>query len=643
MERAFEKISKTQIAMCGIFGTINYKVAAPDMILDRLRHRGPDEQNHVSFGKVDLYHTRLAIQDLSPAGRQPMSHNGVHITFNGEIYNHLELREKYGIKHPSRSDTMTILLLYERLGINMLEEFDGMFALGLYDTTQGKLYLARDRAGKKPLFLWSRGDRFAFSSELNVLAHLVRPSINPEAISDFLYLGYHYREQTPYEGVTEIGGGMVVEINLESYGVKRRQWFDMAACYQRSSALSNEEALAQLDWKLHQAVKRRIDSSDLEVGAFLSGGIDSGLITAIASEYKTNLRTFTVRMPGAYDESALAQTVVERYRTRHETIDLSFDHIREDLVGILSNYGEPFFDSSAIPSYYVAQAARPHITVVLNGDGADELFGGYRRYVPFTYFDFFNKGNMAGGAARLLSRILPPAHEKKSSYNYLYRLIQLAGYERPVDVYNAATTDLFAGFSDAFVQPPGLRGISRMLAGITEMPVSPLKKILLADFNALLFSDLLPKMDIATMAHSLEGRSPFLSKELMEFAPSLPDHLKIQKGMTKFLLRTLAQQYLPAELTAQPKRGFEIPLKQWMDGELKEMTMDYLTGSAGAVFPEYIRVGFVRNLLAKKVAVSDEKRAKMLFALLALEIWHRHVATPIQGKPVAAAGICYPE
>lgn len=611
--------------MCGIFGTINYAVADKQSVIQQLFHRGPDEQSYMGCGNVDLYHTRLAIQDLSPAGRQPMTHGDLHITFNGEIYNHMELRAKYGLTHPSRSDTMTILLLYEKLGLDMLREFDGMFAFCLYDTGKMKAYLVRDRAGKKPLFLWNKGDRFVFSSELNALNSLVRPSINTAAIADYLYLGYHYRTQTPYLDVTEVENGTVTEIDLQTYAIKRTQWFDMSACYLEKAALSREEAVRLLDEKLRLAVRRRIDSSDLEVGSFLSGGIDSGLITAMAAGYKKDLRTFTVRLPGAYDESVLAQSVAQKYETKHATIDISFTHLKNDFVRIVSNYGEPFFDSSAIPSYYVAKAARQHITVVLNGDGADELFGGYRRYVPFRYWDFFGKRRFSRMAANGLSGILPAAHEKQSVYNYLYRLVQFAGYDRPAQIYSAATTDLFVGFEGAFIKAPALTALTNMLSGVSGMPISSLDKILLADFNALLFSDLLPKMDIATMAHSLEGRSPFLSKELLEFAPSLPDKYKVHGSTTKFLLRVLAAKYLPGELIGQPKRGFEVPLKQWMDGELREITGDYLFGRGALLYPEVMDAGFVKDLFDRKVRVSDEKRAKMLYSLLCLEVWNRHV------------------
>ena len=612
--------------MCGIFGTINYNIKHnSDIILRELMHRGPDEQNYLSKNSVELIHTRLAIVDLTESGRQPMTHNGLYISFNGEIYNHLELRKKYNLQHPSRSDTMTMLLLYEKIGIKMLEEFDGMFAFCLYDTNAEKVFLARDRAGKKPLFIWQKNDSLVFSSELNVLNQIIRPQIDRPAVSDYLYLGYNFKSQTPYEDVWELENGSFHQIDLITQNHRTEKWFDIADIYKNKITLSEAEALHQLDTKLNNAVKARLESSDVEVGAFLSGGIDSGLVTAIASKNGNSLKTFTVRMPGAYDESQLALKVAQKYNTVHTPIDISFDHLKNDFEKIISNYGEPFSDDSAIPSFYVAEAAKEHITVVLNGDGADELFGGYRRYVPFRHFDFFSTNKQLGSTIGALSSLLPVAHEKKSSYNYLYRLMEFASYKDIVSMYCAATSDLFVGHEKVFNKAPELTSIRLMLQDIKSLPITGLQKMLLADFNAILFGALLPKMDIATMAHSLEGRSPFLAKEILEFAPSIADKYKIRGVKTKYLLRTLAKKYLPEELIDQPKRGFEIPLKVWMDNDLKEILHDYAF-SSNALYPEFIDKKFLTDLYNRRINISDEKRAKMLYTVLCLEIWNKQVS-----------------
>lgn len=609
--------------MCGIFGTINYEIPVDQQeIFQGLWHRGPDEQDRQSIDNLQLYHTRLAIQDLSPSGKQPMEYNGLMIVFNGEIYNHLDLREKYGLESASNSDTRTILMMYELMGMKMLEEFDGMFAFALYDLKNRMLYLARDRAGKKPLFIYRKGNTWMFSSELNILSQIARPEIDYAALSDYLYLGYHYRKSTPYLHTSELENGHYLKLDPQNMKEQEVTWFNMQEGYKQESKLNHEDSIAQLDHLLQIAVRRRMDSSDLDVGSFLSGGIDSGLVTAIAAKHANRLNTFTVRVPGSYDESGLAAKVAKSYGTNHTVVDIDFSSLQGDIETILSGHGEPNCDNSAIPSYYVAKAAKQHTTVVLNGDGADELFGGYRRYVPFRHLDFFQPNNLTKISAKILSGILPIANEKQSYYTYLYRLLKFASYSDVVKIYCSASSDLFVGFEDQFLRRPLMKDISSDLLAINKLPLSALNKILLMDFQSMLFSRLLPKMDTATMAHSLEGRSPFLSKELLEFAPGLPDHFKIHNVTTKSILRDLAVNYLPEELINQPKRGFEIPLRKWVDEELKTLINDYLLAK-DTLYSRIIKKSFIEDLLAKKIRVSDERRAKMLFCVFGLEVWYK--------------------
>ena len=288
---------------------------------------------------------------------------------------------------------------------------------------------------------------------------------------------------------------------------------------------------------MHTAVKRRLESSDLEVGCFLSGGIDSGLVTAIASGIIVILKTFTVSFEGEYDEAPLAKLVAEKYKTHHTEINISFDHLKNDVEKILSNYGEPFFDSSAMPSYYVSKEAKKYLTVILNGDGADELFAGYRRYVPFSKYDFFKKNLLVKNGASFFKKILPPSNNKKSKYNYLYRLASLASKSH-LEIYLSAGVDIFEDYEQYILQPDFdyLSTMKKDFDVIATANLSGLKKIMNMDFDTNLFSDLLVKMDIATMANSLEGRSPFLSKEIFEYAPSINDKFKINGTTTKYLL-----------------------------------------------------------------------------------------------------------
>lgn len=612
--------------MCGIFGTLNLAISnRASEIFSGLYHRGPNARGLSIEDNVELFHTRLSIQDLNVTGRQPMHHHGLTIVFNGEIYNHMELRKEYGIHAESNSDTKTLLMLFELMGMRMLDKLDGMFAFAIYDQFRNELFLARDRAGKKPLYMFNQGDGFAFSSELNILYQMFKPEIDYSSLSAYLYLGYHYRKATPYDSVRELENGHYLKINTKSGKQSQIKWFDMSSFYQQKNRLSYEESIDELDRKLKLSVNRRIDSSDLEIGSFLSGGIDSGLITAMAALHKPSLKTFTVRIDGSYDESPLALQVAQKYDTQHTVVDISFSDLNNNIEQILINYGEPYCDNSAIPSYYVAQAAKKYVNVVLNGDGADELFGGYRRYVPFKYFDFLNSGNFSRISAKMLSGILPMAHEKKSSYNYIYRLLKFASYSNVLKTYSAATSDIMVGYEDQFLIDPDLDDINDDLRKINRLNLSPLKKLLLMDFQTILFSGLLPKMDIATMAHSLEGRSPFLSKELLEFAPGLSDDYKINGLNTKYILRDLSRKYLPKDLISQPKRGFEIPLKNWVENQLKDIINDYLL-SGDSLYPNIIRKNFVIDLINKRVKISDEKRAKILFDVFALEVWYKNIS-----------------
>lgn len=607
--------------MCGIAGSVHFPLNIPRLTKD-LWHRGPDAQSTFTDGDLQLHHHRLSILDIESGG-QPMHYEHLTIIFNGEIYNHQEVRKKYGFSCTTHSDTETILHAYLKLGAACLHEFDGMFALVIYDRKENRLFAARDRAGKKPFYYYHSGSQFVFASELNALKNQVRPEINEQHISQYLYYGSFHRSSTPYKNIFELPPGHYAYINLGDVNIQLHQWWSAGMFYEKPLQVSENEAADRVDSLLHTAVKRRLESSDLEVGSFLSGGIDSGLVTAIASQYNSSLKTFTVSFSGSYDEAPLAKLVAEKYNTAHTEIKISFDDLQQDIEKILANYGEPFYDDSAIPSYYVSREARKYLTVILNGDGSDELFGGYRRYVPFAKYDFFGKPAILTAIASFMKKIMPVVHEKQSKLNYLYRLADLAS-QKGTDVYYSSTTDIFTGYEKHFVQPAEILagGLPEQLSAVKKLPLSGLQKIMLMDFNSILPDILLVKMDIATMASSLEGRSPFLAREILEYAPGLPDRLKIKGTTTKYLLRRLAARYLPEELIHQPKRGFEVPLKQWVDRELKDVIFSYLQ-SGDSYAAGYAEKTFIRQLLDRKVKVSDEKRAKMLYTLFALDVWYK--------------------
>ncbi len=610
--------------MCGIAGAINFQLPF-DTLRERMFHRGPDEQNSFMDGNVGFYHLRLSILDIS-GGCQPMHlSDRFTIIFNGQIYNHAELRKIHGLKGKSYSDTETLLLLYERFGKEMLHLLDGMFVFAIYDNQNREVFIARDRAGKKPLYIFNDQNKVVFASELNALKAMLPLEMEQKNFPHYFRLGVFYRHFTPYKNVREMEAGTWIVFKCDSLELQSERWWNIHDHYMKRQSDDLPAAMAKTDSLLQEAVKSRLASSDLEVGCFLSGGIDSGLTTAIASSINHNLKTFTVSFPGAYNEAPLAKLVSEKYGTQHTEIELSFDHLRDDVEKVIMNYGEPFFDSSAIPSFYVSREAKKHLTVILNGDGADELFGGYRRYVPFAKYDFFSKPGILTNAAKFVSGVLPPPSDKKAYYNFAYRLFELAS-KKDVGIYFSAGLDIFEGFEKHLLHknPQDVENIRRDFFKITSSEMSGLKKIMNMDFDTNLFSDLLVKMDIATMANSLEGRSPFLSKDLLEYVPGLNDDLKIRGATTKFLLRNLAKKYLPANLIDQPKRGFEVPLKNWVNGELRSVIGDYLV-SPSALHPSFVDKKFTQSLLDSRHRVPEEKRAKMLWTLFCLEVWYKNI------------------
>jgi asparagine synthase (glutamine-hydrolysing) len=605
--------------MCGIAGSVHYPLSI-GQVSALLAHRGPDEQQGWQDETVHLINTRLAIQGLGEDGRQPMHLQRYVIVFNGEIYNHRELREKYQLTCAGNSDTETILHLYRAIGKRMLAELDGMFAFCLYDREAGTLWMARDRCGEKPFYYYTHNDVLVFASELKALTALVKVNIDDQKISNFLAIGYLVGDQTPYREVRQLPAGHEAEYEIASGRLAVAPWCSRFDDFnQRPFEGAFQDGLEEADRLLNLSVKRRVRTSEREVGTFLSGGIDSGLMAAYAARHVTRLRTFTMAVDWLFDESPLAREVSNHLGTNHQEIHIGLNDLANDIETIFLNYGEPMVDDSIIPSYYVAREAARHVPVVLTGDGGDELFGGYRRYVPFSKIDFLS--NRMRAVVAPLHRFMPFPRNKMHHYNYAYRFIGLLAKEW-VEVYFAATLDLLHDFHEAFQVLPDYTAYSHLIEPVVDLKWAGLQKIMYLDNMTLLPEVLLKKMDIATMAHSLESRAPFLSAELLPFSAQLPVSWKIKGTKTKYLLRQLAQKHLPHHISQQPKRGFEIPLQQWVDNQLKTVIRDHLSPSTAYV-KQIMTPAFVDHLLRDKNEFNPEKRAKALFALLSVEIWKR--------------------
>jgi len=577
--------------MCGIAG-FNFKLSdkEKEFVFNKLNHRGPDEKG-LYEDKISLFHTRLSIQDLKNS-HQPFFYNDYVIVFNGEIYNHLDLRIKLSdFNFKTKGDTETLLYYFLKYGADGLNEIDGMWSFCIYDKKANKLYLSRDRAGKKPLFYYKKNKKFGFSSELNVFKFLDL-SLDEKEIKLYLHSGFL---ESPYYEIKEINPGSLVEVNLENLEMKEFKYFDIYEVYKEEKIKDEKEAIFLIDKALNKSVKNRIISTDVGFGAFLSGGIDSGLVVAKASEFQ-KINTYTVKFEDSFDESSLAKLVSQKYNTNHTEIEINTKNLKDEIVDIILGYGKPFFDSSAIPSFYVSREARKYEKVVLNGDGADELFGGYRRYVPLRY------------SLISFAKLLPKLKANKRSLKmFLYRLKRASkynGFKR----YNVMLNDLFI---DEFE----FREYDEF---INSLDLDEFDKMLYLDFIWNLRYGLLMKMDIATMRNSLEARSPFLSKYFLEIAPRIDKSLKVKKFNTKYILRELAKKYLPDELITAPKRGFEIPLIKWVNEDLNEVIMDYLRYG---FYKNFIDSKLVDKIINRKIEIPEERRAKIIYLLFVLEVW----------------------
>jgi len=603
--------------MCGIAALVNFQNINTESIVSSLYHRGPNEQSVTTLRNVTLIHTRLSIQDIS-LGSQPLTVGNYTIIFNGEIYNHLEIRSLLNFKkYKTNSDTETFLTLFIEKGISGFDLVDGMFAFVIINNKSNEIIFGRDRIGKKPLYYFHKENRLFISSELKTLSNNL-PSLdkNYESIESFFKFGFFLSGTTPFKNVIEVQPGFILRTGLDRIQISSLQYFNIAKYYQIRNRMSLSNIIDKVESDLRRSIKDRIESSDIEVGAFLSGGIDSSLIVSLAKNMSFNLKCFTIAFKGENDESLLAKKTIEMLGFDHKVLSIETD-IKNDIEKILSLYGEPFMDSSAIPSYYVSREASKYIKVVLNGDGADELFGGYRRYVIsnnniLNFLKYF--GNII--------HLMPHPRAKDSYYNYLYRLINLSR-KKGIDYYLASTNDIFEDYHTFSEDNPYLIEMENLVSEVNEFPISVLKRNMLLDKKLILPSDLLKKMDIASMSNSIEARSPFLSKYMLEFAPTIEDKYKIKGLKTKYILRSLAKKYNLGHIYKQPKRGFEVPLIKWVNEDLGDMIRDSIKSEKSLEY--FFNKTFINNIINKKIKLPEDKRSKMMWSMFTYSIWNQNI------------------
>ena len=594
-----------------------------------LAHRGPDGCGVHADGAVGLAHRRLAVIDLSETGRQPMTYGGgLWITFNGEIYNFPSLKaelETLGHAFRSQSDTEVILAAYRQWGVQCVSRLRGMFAFALWDPSVRALLLARDRIGKKPLYYRLDRDGLAFASEPK--AFLAEPgfAVAPVPQSLLCYLGLHYvpASRSAFAGLNRLPPGHILVANRD--GVRVERYWRLRFTPKRE--IKEADAAEELFARLKEATSVRL-ISDVPLGAFLSGGIDSGLTVAMMSQLTPGrVKTFSIGFEErAYDENRYAKLVADRFSTDHQQLV-----VRPDAVGILPrliwHYNEPYSDSSAIPMWYLAELTRRSVTVALTGDGGDENFAGYDRYAATRLAGWYDRMPRAiGAAARGTVMALPDAPDVRS----WSRLKRFAAALPQTREHRYAS--LLAPFSTEELSELCTQEFQRQADHVdptaelthwydeTDAP-DFIDATLDVDVNSYLPDDLLVKVDIATMAHGLEARNPFLDHELMEFAASLPSSFKLHGLTQKYLLKMAARPVLPAEVIDRPKRGFGVPLDVWFRGELRELMSDVLLGSrfkARGYFNQAVVERMVREHVEGK-----RKRHHQLWSLVVFELWHQ--------------------
>ena len=626
--------------MCGIAGIVDSSGAGIEKGLleamaARMEHRGPDDQgiflsDNECGARCGFAFRRLSIIDLS-SGHQPMASEDGRVTliFNGEIYNYRELRaelEKEGTKFRTNSDTESILHLYQRYGIeDCLKKLRGMFAFALWDSKDGALYVARDRTGQKPLVYCEREGKLSFASELAPLLEdkTIRPVVDWESIFHYLTFMCVPAPRTAFKGVKKLPPAHYLVYRGGKLTVSRYWRLD----YRKKIKIDREAACERIRELILESTRLRM-ISDVPLGAFLSGGIDSSSIVAamsMASLDGSPVRTFSIGFAEEkFNELPFARMVAEQYGTVHEEFMVEPNAL-EILPMLVEHYGEPYADSSAIPTYYLSKMTRRHVTVALNGDGGDESFSGYGRHYAMRLAEKLHQ--VPGGVLRLAANgfgALEKKSDRHSLPNRAKRFLEAAGLERhqryvrwmgffeDVDKCDLLSREALELAGDADSE-------ELMMELFSEEPgLDPLDSILRADAEFYLPNDLLVKVDIATMANSLEGRSPFLDHRLMEFAASLEPSLKLPGRNLKGLLKEAVSPWLSRDILEKPKWGFAVPIGQWFRGEMSDFLKDNLLGGSRSGFFEK---GKVESLIAEHQH-GGRDLAHHLWILLMFELWH---------------------
>ncbi len=613
--------------MCGITGFKNYSYAhdlkeSLESAVHTLNLRGPDNQATWHHHSVGLGHARLSIIDTSERANQPMSDKSGRYTlvFNGEIYNYKELAESLDTDFISTSDTEVLLYLLINEGENCLTKLNGFFAFAFYDSKEETMLLARDRMGIKPLHYYKNEEFFVFGSEMKALMSFPIPRrINHQALHWYLRLTYLPQNQSMINGVKKLRPGHLLRVGKSSIEEKAYWGLEKPDVFAENYKEAKQKTLELLE----QSVARRM-VADVPLGAFLSGGTDSSAVVSIASKLDSNLNTFSIgyRDHSFFDETNFAETVAKKFNTNHTTFSLTNDDLLESLPAVIDYIGEPFADSSAIPTYILSQRVSRKMKVALSGDGADELFGGYYKHLAFHKSQKRTLTNALIKSINPLLSVLPKSRSSRLG-NTARRLTKYG------ELLRMSSTDKYWHLA-SFNNSPGelLQGehhvaISDLFHSTHQKESLDINEFLDIDLQLVLPGDMLTKVDLMSMANSLEVRVPFLDKDLVTFARSLPGDYKVKRNYRKRILQDAFEYILPKELHHRSKKGFEVPMLHWLRNELSSevdelvFNEEYLESQGIFVIPT------VMSLRSKLYSQNPEDVHITIWTLYIFQRWYK--------------------
>jgi len=617
--------------MCGISGIINFNRSEPvdpdliERMTTALTHRGPDDDGYFVEDNAGFGHRRLSIIDLA-GGKQPIFNEdeSILIVFNGEIYNYADLTKELlqlGHQFRSRSDTEAIVHAYEQYGDACVEHLRGMFSFAIWDRRRRRLLVARDRLGIKPLYFY-QCDRFlAFASEIKALLEVpgVARSVNPGALESYLTLRYVPGPQTMFNGISKLQPGHFLV--LDDSGVRIRKYWDLK--YQAGAAISSEDYLGRFEELLEESVKLRL-VAEVPLGVFLSGGLDSSAILAVMSKirHRDRIKTFSVGydVSRAQEESVnefeYARLAAKAFGAEHYEFKLTAADFRDSLTDLVWHLDEPLADDSCIPLYFIARLAREHITVVLSGEGADEILAGYGIYKRMLAIDaaYEQFPRLTPWVARKFASVFSGQVSQRHA-----RWASLPMEQR----YRGVSMGMPASLREQLLGRPEASDVDQAFRTCFEAVPrkDTLNRMLYADAKIWLPDDLLLKADKMTMANGLELRVPFLDHKLVEFAAALPVDLKLRGSTGKYLLREAMKGVLPKQILNRPKKGFPVPTETWLRGELKDFVHDTLLAKDAACC-RYMNSEVIEKTVSEH-ELGTENRRQEIWTLLIFEIWHR--------------------